>query len=234
MSYDVSQCDATGELRNVAVADSDHSVTDDAMREAAERRRAAFRAWMKRTGQNVAQVARASGVPQTTLYSFLAGKAASLKATTEARVAGAYASSVDEIFGAFIPTDVPVVGKVGARAEVYPLDESLEPAYRVALPPTIEAAGDYVAFEIEGFSMPPARPGWVIIFRNRQVDPAEMIGYPVLVDLEDGRRLFKIIRRGYEAGFWNLESWDGSDPIENVRLTACLPFVAMTPGRMSR
>lgn len=190
---------------------------------------------MERTGRNVAEVARHSGVPQTTLYSFLSGKAASLKATTEARVAASYNVTIDEMFGANLPAAfVAVRGKVGARAEVYPLDEASEPAYQVALPPTLEATGDYVAFEIEGFSMPPARPGWVIIFRNQSADPFEMIGYPVLVDLEDGRRLFKIMRRGYEPGRWNLESWDGSEPIENVRITACLPFVAMTPGRMTR
>lgn len=234
MDYDVSEYPASDELRNVAVADSVQLATDDAMSEAANKRRQAFRAWLARTGRNVAEVSRHSGVPQTTLYSFLSGKAASLKATTEARVAAAYTTNVDEIFGANVPAYVSVRGKVGAKAEVYPLDESSEPAYQVALPPTLETSGDYVAFEIEGFSMPPARPGWVIIFRNQTADPAEMIGYPVLVDLEDGRRLFKILRRGYETERWNLESWDGSEPIENVRLASCLPFVAMTPGRMTR
>lgn len=189
---------------------------------------------MARKGLNVAEVARHSGVPQTTLYSFLSGKAASLKATTEARVAAAYTTTVDEIFGSAVPAFVAVQGKVGARAEVYPLDESTEPAYEVPLPPTVEASGDYVAFEIEGFSMPPARPGWVIIFRNRAADPSEMINYPVLVDLDDGRRLFKYLRRGNEPGLWTLDSWDGSDPIENVQLRSCLPFVAMTPGKMAR
>lgn len=204
------------------------------MTEGADRRRRAFLAWLDRTGRTIAQVARDSGVPQTTLYSFASGKAASLKATTEARVAAAYSLPIDEIFGGVSPALVGVQGKVGARAEVYPFDEATEPSYMVTLPPGIDAGGEYVAFEIEGFSMPPARPGWVIIFRNRSVDPLEMIGYPVLVDLEDGRRLFKIMRRGYTAGHWNLESWDGSDPIENVRITACLPFVAMTPGKLAR
>lgn len=234
MDYDTSECAASEELRNVVVAETDHSDTDDFMRETAEKRRVAFRAWLSRKGLNVADVARHSGVPQTTLYSFLSGKASSLKATTEARVSAAYGTTVDEIFGSATFALVSVRGKVGARAEVYPFDDAGEPAYHVPLPPTLEAADDYVAFEIEGFSMPPARPGWVIVFRNKAADPAEMIGYPVLVDVEDGRRLFKILRRGYEPNRWNLESWDGSDPIENVRLTSCLPFVAMTPGKMSR
>lgn len=204
------------------------------MREAADKRREAFRAWLRRTGRNVAEVARHSGVPQTTLYSFLSGKAVSLKATTEGRVAAAFITTIDEIFGPNLPAYVSVRGKVGARAEVYPFDDSGEPAYQIALPPTLETTSDYVAFEIEGFSMPPARPGWVVIFRNQSVDPGEMIGYPVLVDLEDGRRLWKIIRRGSESGLWTLESWDGSDPIENVRVTSCLPFEAVTPGKMRR
>lgn len=205
------------------------------MREVSRRRRAAFRAWLAQKGLNVAEVARVSNVPQTTLYSFLTREGSSLKATTEARVAAAYATSVDEIFGAATPALVPVMGRVGARADVYPFDDATgEPAYRVPVPPMLDPTVEYVAFEIEGLSMPPARPGWVVVFRHQAVDPAEMIGYPVLVDLEDGRRLFKILRRGYEPGRWNLESWDGSEPIENVRLLACLPFAGMTPGKMAR
>ena len=204
------------------------------MRETANRRRAAFLAWMKRQKTNVAAVARHSKVPPTTLYSFAAGDTLTLMATTEVHIAAAYGVSVDEIFGAALPTpQIPVAGRVGARAEVYPFD-NVEPSYSVPVPPTVDQAGDYVAFEIEGFSMPPARPGWVVVFRNQNTDPAELIGYPVLVDLDDGRRLFKILRRGYEPQRWNLESWDGSEPIENVVLTACLPFVAMTPGKMAR
>jgi hypothetical protein len=205
------------------------------MREASKRRKAAFRAWMQRKGLNVAEVARASGVPHTTLYSFLTREGASLKAINEAQVAAAYTTTVDEIFGtAQSRALIAVVGKVGARAEVYALDDGGEPAYQVPVPPTLDPTEDYVAFEVEGLSMPPARPGWVIVFRSTQVDPTDMINFPVLVDLEDGRRLFKVLRRGYEPGLWNLESWDGSEPIENVRLTSCLPFAAITPGKHAR
>jgi len=204
------------------------------MSEEANRRRTAFQKWMKQTGRNVARVARETGVPQTTLYSFVSGKASSLKATTEARVASAYNVAIDDIFGEPSSSWVGVRGKVGARAEVYPFDEDHEPAYQVQLPPGVDPRGNYVGFEIEGISMPPARPGWVILFRNQSMEPIELVGYPSLVDREDGRRLFKVIRRGYEPGLWNLESWDGSEPIENVRLVSCLPFAAMVPGKMGR
>lgn len=190
--------------------------------------------WMERRGLNPTRLERETGVPRSTIYSFVSGKAHSLKATTEAQIAAAYHLAVDEIFARASPAFVGVVGKVGARAEVYPLDEASEPQYEVPLPPGMDQGGEYVAFEIEGFSMPPARPGWVIIFRARSAQPEEMINYPVLVDLADGRRLFKILRRGLEEGRYTLESWDGSEPIENVELLSCLPFVAMTPGRMAR
>lgn len=58
-----------------------------------------------------------SGVPQTTLYSFLSGKAASLKGTTEGRVAAAFTTTVDEIFGTPIAAYVSVRGKVGAEGQ---------------------------------------------------------------------------------------------------------------------
>lgn len=202
--------------------------------EQAARRKSAFMDWMERQRQSVATVARVSGVPASTLYSYVQGKSDSLKGSTEARIAAAFNATVDEIFGGSQATFVDVRGRVGARAEVFPFDEAGEPSYRVELPPTVDTSSEYVAFEIEGLSMPPARPGWVIIFRNVRTNPDDYLGYPVLADLADGRRLFKVLRRGYVAGRYNLESWDGSDPIENVELTACLPFVAMTPGKMAR
>lgn len=204
------------------------------MRERSEERRSAFLAWLDRTGLNVARVARQSGVPKQTIYSFVQGRAQSMKATTEAQIADAYHLAVDEIFGRASPAYAGVVGKVGARAEVYPLDEASDPQYEVPLPPGLDPGGEYIAFEIEGFSMPPARPGWVVIFRAKPSVPEDMLNYPVLVDLEDGRRLFKILRKGFTPGRFTLESWDGSEPIEDVELRTCLPFVAMTPGRMAR
>lgn len=202
-----------------------------------ENRRAAFRAWMDANGLKPADVARRSGIKPTTIYSYLAGKSQSLMGTREQIIADAFSTTVESIFTSRseMRRDVGVWGKIGARAEVYPLTDYTEtPMYEVALPPWVDPDQEYVAFEIEGLSMPPASPGFVVFFRKAEVDPDLLLNSACLVDLTDGRRLFKTLRRGYAPGRYNLESWDGSALIEDVSIVRALPFAGLTPGRQAR
>lgn len=203
----------------------------------AESRRAAFKAWIAANDLTAAQVADRAKVPRTTLYSYLDGKAQSMKGTTQEAIASAFGVGVDTLFtfSSDLAREIGVWGKIGARADVFPLsDYTSDPMYEVALPPGLSPDEEYVAFEIEGFSMPPAEPGWIVVFRMVERATEDLINSPCLVDTADGRRLFKIIRRGYTAGHYNLESWDGSPLIEDVEITAALPFAAITPGRKAR
>jgi hypothetical protein len=203
-----------------------------------ESRREAFNAWVHENGPTIADVARRAAVPQTTLYSYASGKSQSLKGITQEKIASAYRVRVEDLFSGaerFAHPDVGVWGKIGARAEIYPLsDYTSDPMYQVQLPATLDMAEEYVAFEIEGYSMPPAEPGWLVVFRKKEVTPDDLLNAPCLVDTADGRRLFKRLRRGYSPGRYNLESWDGSPVIEDVEVTAVLPFAALTPGRKAR
>jgi AcrR family transcriptional regulator len=207
------------------------------MTETIERRREAFNAWVAEHGPTIADVARRAGVPQTTLYSYASGKSQSLKGITQEKVAAAYGVRIEDLFGgAPAPkAEVGVWGKIGARAEIYPLnDYDLAPMYQVDLPASLGLGEDYVAFEVEGYSMPPAEPGWLVVFRKVEVTPEDMLNAPCLVDTGDGRRLFKRLRRGYAPGRYNLESWDGSPIIEDVEVARVLPLAALTPGRRAR
>lgn len=202
-----------------------------------ESRRAAFNVWVREHGPTIADVARKARVPQTTLYSYAAGKSQSLKGITQEKIASAYRVRVEDLFGAG-PVDrseIGVWGKIGARAEIYPLsDYTSDPMYQVVLPATLDPEDDYVAFEIEGYSMPPAEPGWLVVFRKAEARPEDLLNSPCLVDTADGRRLFKRLRKGYAPGRYNLESWDGSPVIEDVEVVSVLPFAALTPGRRAR
>jgi transcriptional regulator with XRE-family HTH domain len=207
------------------------------MKAAIESRRRAFFSTLQDRGLTVAELARRSGIPPSTLYSYRDGKAQSLNGINQEKIASALNMTVDELFREAPQStrEIGVWGKIGARAEVYPLsDYASAPMYEVALPPTLDPGEEYVAFEIEGFSMPPAEPGWVVLFRKIEARPEDLINSPVLVDTKDGRRLFKRLRRGYEDGLYNLESWDGSPLMENVEITTVLPFAALTPGRKAR
>lgn len=200
-------------------------------------RRAAFNAWVAAHGPTVADVARRAGVPQTTLYSYASGKSQSLKGITQEKIASAYRVRVEDLFGSApaVHPDIGVWGKIGARAEIYPLTDYIsDPMYQVQLPATLDQDEEYVAFEIEGYSMPPAEPGWLVVFRKIEVTPDDLLNAPCLVDTKDGRRLFKRLRKGYAPGRYNLESWDGSPVIEDVEILTVLPFAALTPGRRAR
>jgi transcriptional regulator with XRE-family HTH domain len=200
-------------------------------------RRAAFNAWVQAHGPTVADVARRAQVPQTTLYSYASGKSQSLKGITQEKIASAYRVSVEALFGdaARAQPEIGVWGKIGARAEIYPLaDYTSDPMYQVQLPATLDSEEEYVAFEIEGYSMPPAEPGWLVVFRKIEVTPEDLLNAPCLVDTKDGQRLFKRLRKGYTPGRYNLESWDGSPIIEDVEVVSVLPFAALTPGRRGR
>lgn len=202
-----------------------------------DNRRDSFKAWMAANDLTVAEVARKAQVPPTTLYSYLDGKSQSLKGINEEKIATAFATTTERLFtsDSDLKRDLGVWGKIGAKAEIYPLsDYSSDPMYEVALPPGLETDEDYVAFEIEGFSMPPAEPGWLAIFRKIETTPEDLINSPCLVDLADGRRLFKRLKRGYSPGRYNLESWDGSPLIEDAEVVCALPFAALTPGRKAR
>ena len=186
---------------------------------------------------SAADVARRATIPPTTLYSYLDGKSQSLKGATEQRIAEAFGVPVSVLFTprSDLKREVGVWGKIGARADIYPLsDYSEAPMYEVDLPPGVDPDQDYVAFEIEGFSMPPAEPGWIVIFRRVEVMPEDLINSACLLDIADGRRLFKRLRRGYTPGRYNLESWDGSPLIEDVEVLKALPFASLTPGRQAR
>lgn len=197
-------------------------------------RRANFLAWMEREHTNVLKVSERAGIHRNTLYGFARGDAAKMSAVNEAKIATAYETTTAAIFEGKSERLVGVRGLIGARAEVLPINDSFEAAYEIPLPPGLNETEDYEAFEVEGISMPPARPGWTIIFRKRPLPLSELVGFPCLIELEDGRRLFKVLRKGYAPDRWNLESWDGSPLIEDVRITAALPFAAMTPGKMAR
>lgn len=203
-----------------------------------ESRREAFNAWVAKSGPTIADVARRAQVPQTTLYSYASGKSQSLKGITQEKIASAYRVPVEDLFSGgteALRQEVGVWGKIGARAEIYPLSDFIsDPMYQVQLPATLDPDEEYVAFEIEGYSMPPAEPGWLVVFRKIEVTPEDLLNAPCLVDTADGRRLFKRLRKGYSVGRYNLESWDGSPVIEDVAITGVLPFAALTPGRKAR
>ncbi|MGO1079921.1 XRE family transcriptional regulator [Inquilinus sp. CA228] len=122
------------------------------------------------------------------------------------------------------PDTVPLVGKVGAGAEVHMFegDMSSEQIDEVDAPP---GADEFtVAVIIEGNSMYPRYlERETIYYRRAQTsDPRNLIGREVVVRVADGRTFVKVLRRGSSPGLFNLESYN-APPMEDVAVDWAVP-----------
>lgn len=115
------------------------------------------------------------------------------------------------------PQLVPVVGYVGAGAEMLPFDDSpvgggLE---RVEAPVGEEGC---VAVVIRGESMHPLKEGWLIFYRrDAEGVESDCIGELCVVKISDGATMLKTVQRDPAPGLWRLESWNAPTR-EGVRL----------------
>ncbi len=117
----------------------------------------------------------------------------------------------------FSPT-LPVVGYVGAGAEVIPFDDHELGAGldEVEAPPG--AAPDAVVVKVRGQSMWPVfQDGDFIVFDQRRYgsDLYAYVGKECIVKLEDGRMFIKVLSKGLGEGFWTLTSYN-APPVEDV------------------
>ena len=199
----------------------------------ADLRRECVRKALERAGTKPNALAKAAGVPPSTIYSYLDGKSRSLREDTARKIAAALGLTLDQLYDEHShkhTKKVWVKGLVGAGALVQVMDGvgKHEGIYEVALPPGLNPDLDYVASEVRGFSMPPAQVRWIIYCLDRDtIEATEALGQACIVELADGTLLFKTVRRGYSAGRYNLESWDGAPLIEDVEIVRALPFVSI-------
>lgn len=114
---------------------------------------------------------------------------------------------------------VPVLGYVGAGAEVYSIDDHAKGSgmFETSAPPQ-GATPSMVALVVRGDSMSPAYEDGDIIYYDQQVtgDYDHLVGKRVVARLEDGRTFVKKLRKNSEGQYW-LHSHN-ADPIVNPRI----------------
>lgn len=115
-------------------------------------------------------------------------------------------------------TEIPIVGYLGAGAEVEPEFEQVPPEGLDQIDIPFPLPADMIAFTVRGDSMLPVfKDGHVIVVYREQKKPIEAFyGEEAAVRTADGRRFIKTIMRGQD-GTVNLFSWN-AQPIENVKL----------------
>lgn len=147
------------------------------------------------------------------------------------RYAAFYRISLDWLLtgkGSPEPIGVPVVGIVGAGAEVLPFDDypaggGLE---HVDAPPGGEGT---VALRIQGESQYPLQEGWLIFYREgNQGVQQECLGKLCVVKVADGATLLKTLRHGTKRGRFRLESWN-APPREDVKLEWAARVIDIRP-----
>lgn len=113
---------------------------------------------------------------------------------------------------------VPVVGYVGAGAEVHPIDDHAK-GDGLELIDADGMPADSLAVIVRGDSMYPIEDGWIIVYRrDRDGVPSSCINRLCIAKVaDDGPTLIKKIRRGSEKNTYTLESWN-APPRENQRL----------------
>lgn len=124
---------------------------------------------------------------------------------------------------------VPLVGYVGAGAEIIPVDDhekgaSLE---EIEAPQGLNLYG-YVAVRVRGDSMYPRYfEGEVIAFKRNTDWSPDCLNKECVVKLKDGRCFVKIVRAGSKDGLFTLESFN-APPIRDVQIEwACCKLVRL-------
>ena len=115
---------------------------------------------------------------------------------------------------------IAIMGYVGAGAEVFPVDDGS--VGEIDTPPGCQE-GD-VAFVIRGDSQYPFRDRGVIVARPVST-VHEVVNRLAVVDLEDGRRLFKQVTHGAAPATFNLLSHNAA-PIMGVTVIRAALFRA--------
>lgn len=124
------------------------------------------------------------------------------------------------------PTQVPLVGYIGAGAEFYPFDAAPLGGGLDQVEPPPHESRPLVAVEVRGDSMFPAyREGDLIYYaRDGAALDEAAIGAECVVKVSDGATYVKTLMRGSRANLWTLLSYN-APPLENVAIEWAAPVL---------
>nr|WP_051686634.1 helix-turn-helix domain-containing protein [Ochrobactrum sp. UNC390CL2Tsu3S39] len=128
-------------------------------------------------------------------------------------------------------TKIPVLGYVGAGAEVYPIDDG-DPLYEITISSALPK--DTVGAIVRGDSMFPIfEDGDLVAYSGMEMLPEDALGKTCMVELMDGRVLIKTVRRGVAPGLYTLTSTNAPD-IEDVEIAWARKLVMRMPREFWR
>ena len=114
---------------------------------------------------------------------------------------------------------IPVVGYVGAGAQVFPIDDHAPGAGLEYLEPEDDSGS--VAVRVRGDSMWPAmQDGDAIVYRDRQDDPQHLIGRECIAWCKDGSVYVKVLQAGSKPNLYTLISYNAAPLIDKAVIGA--------------
>jgi transcriptional regulator with XRE-family HTH domain len=193
-----------------------------------------IRAIIKTTGWDQGELAEKLSTSQASVSRYLGGRQEPdyKKGNEIIALAKSLGILSDELIASDRTMIASIVGIVGLGEQIEWAGSNDMPLGEVELPfPVREGC---VALEAKGDSQfPRVRNGEILIVKFNGLVPDEVIGQEVVVRLADGTYLMKTIRRGYEAGRYNLESHNA--PLrENVQIDQIATIVAIIPATQYR
>lgn len=181
-----------------------------------------FRERMEAQGYNMKSLSLAAGLNESFVRDMLQRKRRP-SLDKFSRLVAILGTTVAEVMGEELAADgarmVPLMGFVGAGAEVEPDFEQVPEDGLEQIPVPFALPADMIAFQVRGSSMlPQFRDGAVlIVYREQRRSTESFYGEEAAVRTSDGRRFIKTIFRGNQKDRVNLMSWN-AQPIENVHL----------------
>ena len=131
------------------------------------------------------------------------------------------------------PRGYPHIGKVGAGGTGdYADDHALGEAFDYIEPlPGMPVDQEIIVLDVDGDSMVPAVfDGDLAFFGPIRKDVEALLNKRVMARLADGRKFFKILKRGVQPGLYTLRSLNPATPdIEDVRIDWVLPYRGSRP-----
>jgi len=171
---------------------------------------------IERGYKSAAEAARAMGIPAPTYSAHENGTTPPPRRMVE-KYADFYRSTTDYILRGRAKSKSNVVrvsGRVGAGAQVHPVEDSVIDHIEVPF----DLGADAEAVEVMGDSMWPAiQDGEVLIYERVRHDPTPLVGRKVVAKLSDGRMFVKLLGGKNKDGLWTLLSFNGP-PMEDVDL----------------
>lgn len=189
------------------------------------------------SGISQSEVAKRARVSQQYISKLVGGKTDNPGVYTLHAVAEASGYSFDWLafgrgpkrHGVDLARSIPVVGFVGAGAEIFPIDDHPNGSGLDEIPAPASYAGPCVAVEIRGDSMYPMKPGWRLIYaRDQDGVPDSAINKLCVCRVHDGPTFVKELQRGSKKRLFRLVSWNAA-PIEDVKLDWAAPVIEIRP-----